>query len=129
MKKLILSLIASLGLFSSCTANDSIQVLKPQKFIAQAQADSSAVLLDVRTPQEYAEGHLEGARLLDYLNTEAFDEGVKQLDKQHTYYIYCRSGRRSNGAAQKMKKQGFRVFDMQGGIKNWLQQGLPVTTK
>ncbi len=129
MKKLILSLIASLGLFSSCTANDSIQVLKPQEFIAQAQADSSAVLLDVRTPQEYAEGHLEGARLLDYLNTEAFDEGVKQLDKQHTYYIYCRSGRRSNGAAQKMKKQGFRVFDMQGGIKNWLQQGLPVTTK
>lgn len=129
MKKLILSLIASLGLFSSCTANDSIQVLKPQEFIAQAKADSSAVLLDVRTPQEYAEGHLEGAQLLDYLNTEAFDEGVKQLNKQNTYYIYCRSGRRSNGAAQKMKKQGFRVFDMQGGIKNWLQQGLPVTTK
>ena len=105
---------------------DGIVVLSPQEFINQAKVDTAAIILDVRTPAEYAEGHLERAKLLDYLNTEAFDAGVKSLDKASTYYIYCRSGRRSHGACEKMKVQGFKVFDMEGGYLNWTKLGLPV---
>ncbi len=77
-------------------------------------------------PKEYAEGHLAGAQQLDYLNPEAFDAGIRQLDKSRTYYIYCRSGKRSHGACLKMKKQGFKVYDMEGGILNWTKLGMPV---
>ena len=82
--------------------------------------------MGINTSKEYAEGHLAGARQLDYLNPEAFDAGIKQLDKSRTYYIYCRSGKRSHGACLKMKKQGFKVYDMKGGILNWTKLGMPV---
>lgn len=127
MKKTILSILAAIGLgTASCSAEDGIVVLSPKEFISQAKADTTAVILDVRTPAEYAEGHLEGAKQLDYLDAEAFDAGVKSLDKANTYYVYCRSGRRSHGACEKMKAQGFKVFDMEGGYLNWTKQGLPV---
>ncbi len=83
-------------------------------------------LLDVRTSKEYAEGHLAGAHQLDYLDPEAFDAGISKFDKSRTYYIYCRSGKRSHGACLKMKKQGFKVYDMEGGILNWTKLGMPV---
>lgn len=127
MKKTILSILAAIGIGTvSCSAEDGIVVLSPKEFISQAKADTTAVILDVRTPAEYAEGHLEGAKQLDYLDAEAFDAGVKSLDKANTYYVYCRSGRRSHGACEKMKAQGFKVFDMEGGYLNWTKQGLPV---
>lgn len=127
MKKTILSILAAIGIgTASCSAEDGIVVLSPQEFISQAKADTSAVILDVRTPAEYSEGHLKGAKQLDYLNAEIFDAGVKKLDKANTYYIYCRSGRRSHGACEKMKAQGFKVFDMEGGYLNWTKLGLPV---
>lgn len=108
MKKTILSILAAIGIgTASCSAEDGIVVLSPKEFISQAKADTTAVILDVRTPAEYAEGHLEGAKQLDYLDAEAFDAGVKSLDKANTYYVYCRSGRRSHGACEKMKAQGF----------------------
>lgn len=140
MKKILLSLLAAVGLSTTgCSAqvdksassaktapSDGIVILAPQAFINQAKADTTSFLLDVRTSKEYAEGHLAGAQQLDYLNTEAFDAGIKQLDKSRTYYIYCRSGKRSHGACQKMQKQGFKVYDMEGGILNWTKLGMPV---
>lgn len=140
MKKILLSLLAAVGLSTTgCSAqagklassaktapSDVITILAPQAFINQAKADTTSILLDVRTPKEYAEGHLANARQLDYLNTEAFDAGIKQLDKSRTYYIYCRSGKRSHSACLKMKKQGFKVYDMEGGILNWTKLGMPI---
>ena len=137
MKKILLSLLAAVGLSTTgCSAqagqssksapSDGIIVLAPQAFINQTKADTTSVLLDVRTSKEYAEGHLAGAQQLDYLNPEAFDAGISKFDKSRTYYIYCRSGKRSHGACQKMKKQGFKVYDMEGGILNWTKLGMPV---
>lgn len=88
-----------------------------------------AVVIDVRKPSEYAEGHLKNAQLLDFLDEPAFDEGIKKLDKTKHYYIYCRSGRRSHNAAEKMQKLGLTVYDMRGGILSWNRQGLPTTTE
>ena len=126
MKNLFFSLMAALGLCSGCTAQDGVEVLTPQEFIAAAEADSAAVILDVRQPDEFAAGHLAKAVNLDWLNPSTFSEGMAKLDKDHTYYIYCRSGRRSNAAASKMKREGFRVFDMKGGYLQWTSEGRPV---
>ena len=126
MKNLFFSLMAALGLCSGCTAQDGVEVLTPQEFIAAAEADSAAVILDVRQPDEFAAGHLAKAVNLDWLNPTEFSEGMAKLDKDHTYYIYCRSGRRSNAAASKMKREGFRVFDMKGGYLQWTSEGRPV---
>ena len=143
MKKILLSFLAAIGLSTTgCSAqasqsapsdssakpvpSDGIIVLAPQAFINQAKADTTSILLDVRTQKEYAEGHLAGSQQLDYLNPEAFNAGISKLDKSRTYYIYCRSGKRSHGACLKMKKQGFKVYDMEGGILNWTKLGMPI---
>lgn len=121
MKKILLSLLTAISFGTTgCSAqSDGINVLSPKDFIEQAKADTTAIILDVRTPGEYKEEHLAGAQQLDFLNTSAFDAGIKQLDNTHTYYVYCRSGKRSHNACIKMKKQGLKVFDMEGGILNW----------
>lgn len=90
------------------------------------QGDSMAVLLDVRRPSEYAEGHIKNAVNLDWLDSARFNEGLLSIDKKHTYYIYCRSGRRSNAAAIRMQEAGYRVFDMKGGVLQWKALGMPL---
>lgn len=129
MKKILLSLLTAISFGTTgCSAqSDGINVLSPKDFIEQAKADTTAIILDVRTPEEYKEEHLAGAQQLDFLNSEAFDAGIKQLDNTHTYYLYCRSGKRSHNACIKMKKQGLKVFDMEGGILNWKKLGMPTT--
>lgn len=129
MKKILLSLLTAISFGTTgCSAqSDSIDTLAPQAFIKQAKADTTAIILDVRTPEEYKEEHLAGAQQLDFLNSEAFDAGIKLLDKSHTYYVYCRSGKRSHHACMKMQKQGLKVFDMEGGILNWKKLGMPTT--
>lgn len=129
MKKILLSLLTAISFGTTgCSAqSDSIDTLAPQAFIKQAKADTTSIILDVRTPGEYKEEHLAGAQQLDFLNTSVFDAGIKLLDKSHTYYVYCRSGKRSHNACIKMKKQGLKVFDMEGGILNWKKLGMPTT--
>lgn len=129
MKKILLSLLTAISFGTTgCSAqSDSIDTLAPQAFIKQAKADTTSIILDVRTPEEYKEEHLAGALQLDFLNSEAFDAGIKLLDKSHTYYVYCRSGKRSHNACIKMQKQGLKVFDMEGGILNWKKLGMPTT--
>jgi rhodanese-related sulfurtransferase len=60
------------------------------------------------------------------LDKAVFEKGIKDLDKSKTYYLYCRSGRRSNSAALMMKKEGFKVFDLKGGILAWEKTGFPI---
>ena len=72
MKKLFFSIMATLGLCSGCTAQSDVEVLSPGDFIAAAEADSAAVILDVRQPDEYAAGHLADAINLDWLNPSEF---------------------------------------------------------
>lgn len=129
MKKILLSLLTAISFGTTdCSAqSNSIDTLVPQAFIKQAKADTTSIILDVRTPEEYKEEHLAGAQQLDFLNTSVFDTGIKLLDKSHTYYVYCRSGKRSHHACMKMQKQGLKVFDMEGGILNWKKLGMPTT--
>lgn len=84
------------------------------------------VLLDVRTPAEFAGGHLRGARNID-AESAAFSKEIEQLDEKTTYAIYCQSGRRSKNAMLKMQQHGFAsVADLAGGIGAWQAAGEPV---
>ena len=65
------------------------------------------VLLDVRTPEEYAEGHIEGAINIDVKSAD-FEEKIAQLDSKKNYYIYCKSGGRARLATEKMQQKGFK---------------------
>ena len=126
MKKLLFSILAALGLFANAQSQSEVEVLEPQAFIERVKADTSAIILDVRQPEEFAEGHLAQAINLDWLNQTVFINGLAKLNKQKTYYIYGRSGRRSQAAAGKLKAEGFQVIDLKGGYLHWVELGLPV---
>lgn len=126
MKKLLFSILAALGLFANAQSQSEVEILEPQAFIERVKADTSAIILDVRQPEEFAEGHLAQAINLDWLNQTVFINGLAKLNKQKTYYIYCRSGRRSQAAAGKLKAEGFQVIDLKGGYLHWVEVGMPV---
>ena len=124
MKKYLV-LLFGVMFFFGCKAQNSVKVLTAEEFAAAVKADKKAVVLDVRRPDEFAAGHIEGAVLLNFLDTVSFNAGVEKLDKSKTYYIYCRSGRRSNNAAVILQKKGFTVFDLGGGFISWQRYNLP----
>lgn len=126
MKKLLFSILAALGLFANAQSQSEVEVLEPQAFIERVKADTSAIILDVRQPEEFAEGHLAQAINLDWLNQTVFINGLAKLNKQKAYYVYCRSGRRSQAAAGKLKAEGFQVVDLKGGYLHWVESGLPI---
>ncbi len=115
-----------------CSGGAQVQVLKisPQKgwaLLQDHQDDPEFVVLDVRTPQEFAAGHLPGAINLDYYSP-TFREQLNQLDKSKTYFVYCRTGHRSGEAVKIMKQLGFKkIYDLNGGIMQWQAAGLPLT--
>lgn len=85
-----------------------------------------AQLIDVRTPAEFAEGHLKDARNLDW-TSGALQAEAAQLDKNAPVLLYCASGRRSAAARAFLSQQGFKdVQDMDGGIRAWTASGKPV---
>ena len=83
------------------------------------------VILDVRTPEEFAEGHIEKAVNLNYYS-ETFRDDLNKLDKNKTYVTHCRSGSRSGKTLDLMKEIGFKeAYNMTGGIIGWKENGFP----
>lgn len=127
MKQLIIILFVAVTTFSfGCSANDGIKVIPVKEFAEAVSNDSTAVIIDVRTAEEYAEGHIEGSINIDIKQGSYFDNEVKSFDKNKTYYIYCRSGRRSHMAAAKIQAAGFKAVDMEGGINAWKDANMPI---
>ncbi len=95
---------------------------------AERVATDGVVVLDVRTPAEFAEGHLPGAVNID-VESGDFTSDIAELDKDAEYAIYCRSGNRSKVAMQTMADEGFTdLADLNGGIGDWAANGGPVVT-
>lgn len=83
-------------------------------------------VLDVRTPEEYAAGHLEDARLVD-ISAPDFEQQIAALPRDDRYVVYCRTGNRSAQALAVMERLGFTdVADVDGGIVAWADAGLPL---
>lgn len=77
-------------------------------------------ILDLRTPQEYSEGHIKNSQTLDFYS-ETFSKELDLLDKKSNYYIYCRSGHRSKLTLDSMRELGFEnVYNLKGGITEWI---------
>ena len=124
MKKVI-ALIAAALLLAGCSSSSSANNLSVDEFSAKA-AEPGVVTLDVRTPGEFAEGYIEGARLIDFQSGN-FENEIATLDKSATYAVYCRSGNRSGQAVKVMQDAGFtNVFHMNGGVIDWANAGLPL---
>lgn len=91
-----------------------------------ADAPAGLVVLDVRTPEEFASGHLAGAVGLDFY-AATFADDLAALDREAPYLLYCRSGNRSGQAREMMRSLGFaEVHEIAGGINAWVEAGLPV---
>ena len=125
MKKILTCLLAILGLNTACSQNfENCEV----KEFAELIADPNVVILDVRKADEFAEGHIAGAVLIDQFQSDFVEQAQAQLPKEKTIAIYCRSGRRSANAAGKLAAVGYQCVNLKGGILAWKEAGMPVTT-
>jgi len=96
-----------------------------QALIRENSGNPDFVVLDVRTPGEFARGHLEGALLIDYHSPE-FRDRMAGLDRTKSYLVYCRTGSRSSRTVRIMNELGFQhIYHLEGGILRWLEEGLP----
>lgn len=94
--------------------------LSQEEWNNQFEADENAFLLDVRTLEEFEEGHIPNATLLDIRQAAAFMEGIQSLDPSKNYYVYCRSGARSAQACQLMNQLGIdTTYNLLGGFMEW----------
>lgn len=131
MKRLLLIIIlAAFGLsVGSCRQTPDSTALRSVDAAAFKQIVDAhtAVIIDVRRPDEFADSHLGGAVNID-VEDAAFADKIKSLDKDKSYLVYCRSGRRRLNAANQMASAGFKeVVNLEGGITGWIDNGYPVT--
>ncbi len=109
------------------SAVTNVTVGKAQILMKERAGKADFVILDVRTPEEFAEGHLDGAVNLD-VQSRGFEKKLRALDRNKSYLVYCRTGNRSRQATIAMDAMGFRsIFHMNEGIVKWKQQNLPLT--
>jgi phage shock protein E len=144
--KAIIPAILSLTLIAACGGSDSTRddgtvpatggdvavasgftLVSPEEAAATiADPPEDLVILDVRTPEEFAEGHIEGAVMIDFYS-DTFDAELAALDPDVSYVVYCRSGNRSGQTITKMEQIGFQsVEDIDGGVVAWASAGLPL---
>jgi rhodanese-related sulfurtransferase len=105
---------------------EDIAIGQAYALIQDNHGNPDFAIIDVRTPEEYANGYIGTAVNSDYYSATFTDE-LNRLDKDKTYLIYCRSGRRSASALDIMRELGFgEVYNMLGGILQWEAEGLPI---
>ena len=124
MKKLLTYLLATLGLTTSCD-QQNFENADVQEF-AELIADSNVVVLDVRTAAEFAEGHIQGAVLIDQGQSDFMEKAKATLPTDKTIAVYCRSGRRSANAAGRLADAGYKCVNLKGGIIAWKKANMPV---
>ena len=135
---LVLSVLLLIGavLTVSCAAEEieaptqiieDVTAQEAFTLIQDNQNNPVFIIIDVRIPEEFAEGHVVNAINIDF-RSESFRNEIDHLDKNKTYLIYCRSGRRSAGALSIMEELNFtKIYHMSGGILEWTTEELPET--
>ncbi|HSM01023.1 MAG TPA: rhodanese-like domain-containing protein [Acidimicrobiia bacterium] len=125
MRKLMLALLVLVAACSS-SATGVIELVGAVE--ANELLEGDVVVLDIRTPEEYAEGHIQGSLNIDFYGAD-FPDRIGALDADHAYLVYCRSGSRSAQAMSVFEDLGFsEVFELEGGILTWVGEGLPLVT-
>lgn len=124
MRRFVIVLIAVLSFFwVSCQAQEGFRSVDVAEF-ERAVADEGYVVLDVRTPEEHAEGHIQGTDFnIDVLSEGFTAEALAVLPKDRGVALYCRSGNRSKRAAQILAENGYTVVELTVGYKGWVAAG------
>ena len=126
MKKLLTTLMLIMsGMFFSQCNSQNFRSLNADDFEKAIQSPD-VIVLDSRTAQEYADGHIRNAVNIDVKNADFEQKAVESLDKTKTIAVYCRSGRRSKTAAAILSKNGFTVIELDCGITCWASAGKEV---
>lgn len=124
MKKVI-AILASALLLAGCSTSSTAVDLSVSEFSTKV-TEAGVITLDVRTPAEFNESHIEGALLVDFQSGN-FENQIASLDKNQTYAVYCRSGNRSGQAVKVMSDAGFtKLYNLDGGVIDWANSGLPL---
>ena len=108
--------MAAIFVFSACKKSTFVSVDAAR--FAEEITRKGVQIVDVRTAAEFAEGHIPGAVNMD-VNSPDFDQQITTLDTSKTIALYCRSGRRSKIAAEKVTAAGCKVVELDGGILSW----------
>lgn len=124
MKKLFAIAALACSMFTQCNAQD-FRSINANDFEKAIQSPD-VIVLDSRTAQEYADGHLRDAINIDVKSADFEQKAVATLDKSKTIAVYCRSGRRSKIAAATLAKNGFTVIELDCGIICWSSAGKEV---
>jgi len=122
MKRVLLVFLITVSCSRESQQEVQSESLLPAAFKQKLSTD--IVLVDVRTPEEFASGFITGAVNIDFKSPD-FDHKLDSLDKSQTYMLYCASGARSSKAAALMRAKGFdAVSTLEGGLNAWAEAGL-----
>jgi len=127
MKLRILGIVIAFLSVTSCMKKqvEGVQVVDVVEFESKMK-EQNVQLIDVRTPEEFQEGHLENAQNMNVMGAD-FEAQVANLDKTKPVLVYCKSGGRSAKASEQLKALGFtNITDLEGGFTNWSGSGKPV---
>lgn len=123
---MLVALVLGVVLFAAQSTGDPNYSNADPAAFKKIVADKQGQLLDVRTPEEYAEGFISGATNLNFFD-EGFQTELEKLDKSKPVYVYCRSGGRSGKTMERLKGMGFaKVVNLAGGMIAWQKDGMPV---
>jgi len=131
MKKYLFIVFAATTFgFSSCSSGQSQTTstnLSAKEFSDKIDQTLAAVIIDVRTPEEFSKGHLQNAKNINWKRND-FQNEISKLDKSKPVFVYCLSGARSTAAASQMRSDGFKeVYELSGGILKWRAANLSET--
>jgi len=129
MRRILFVLMAFMVFNYGCkekeVATSQIEVISPVEMQEISQIEG-VQLVDVRTPEEYEEGYIEGFQNIDFFS-DTFTQEIEKLDKSKPVIVYCRSGRRSADCAKQLKEKGFvKIYDLDGGITKWEFEGYEI---
>ena len=121
-----MGIIASLlSMFMGHAQSNNFRSVDVEEF-EKVLADTAVVRLDVRTAEEFSEGHIEGTLNIDVLRDDFEEKAFSVLNKEKIVALYCRSGRRSKHAAALLTRAGYKVVELSSGYLGWKGAGKPV---
>ena len=130
MKNIYITLVpAFLLMLFSCGAQNTETTsngggkIDAEAFESKIKTEKNHILLDVRTPEEFAANHIKGAVNIN-INSSDFGDKIRLLDKANTVLVYCKSGGRSATAFNSLQASGYKVYELSGGILKWQAAGL-----
>jgi rhodanese-related sulfurtransferase len=130
MKNLFFVLVFTLtSVFIGCAqqkGNESQSATLSAKEFQAAILQQGVQVLDVRSADEYKNGHLKNALLANWNDPKEFQDRTQHLDKSKTVYVYCQAGGRSAAAQSYLIEKGFKVINLEGGLSNWKMNNFPV---